>query len=211
MVMNFHISKADKNISSYKSALGKQVLSKDHPLIGIREVIATTKYGKVALANVRSKQMALIGIDVDGTASVIVELNASGKGWKVASLIAKNGNEFPAHKVYAAFVKAGYLLISGSQQSPGGMAVWKKLSKESGVNVHGWNIVTKQAVNLGDEFDDESDSHASPYMIDYMKDEKKRSKKAGDMSAKDAEAYDKEVKHLSNISKNVLLVATKSK
>jgi hypothetical protein len=209
VVVNFHISKADKNISTYKVVLGKQVLDKPHSKLGVREVIATTPYGKVALANVRKKQQALVGIDKEGKASVIVELSSEGKGWKVQSLVAVDNNEFPAHKVYAAFIKAGNMMISGSQQSPGGMSVWKKLSKENGINVYGWNKATKQPVNLGDEFDDESDSHASPYMIDYMKDERKVAAKAKELSPKDAEAFDKEIKHLSNITKNVVLVATK--
>jgi hypothetical protein len=209
VVVNFHISKSDKNISSYDDVLGKQIISKSHPQLGVKEVIANTPYGKVVIANVRKKQQALVGVDKNGKASVIVELAAEGKGWKVQSLVAVNKNEFPAHKVYAAFIKAGNMMISGSQQSPGGMSVWKKLSKEQGINVYGWNKLTKEPVNLGDEFDDESDSHASPYMIDFMKAERKSAARAKELTPKDDEAFDKEIKHLSNITKNVVLVATK--
>lgn len=208
--LNPNITKDDMDISRYQDVLGKQVLSNDHPLLIIHHIIATTAYGKVAIANVRTKQIVLVGIDKDGTATVIVDLKANGKAWQVASLIAKNGNTFPANKVYAAFVKAGNMLVSGSQQSLGGLAVWKKLSRESGISVYGWNTSTKKPINLGDTFDDDSDTHASMYAASTIKYHKILAAKDGGLSKKDSAAFDAEAKHAARTANNVLLVATKA-
>lgn len=68
-------------------------------------------------------------------------------------------NTFKAHQLYHVLIEMGYILWT-DQQSNGGHAVWRRLSKYPDVNIHGWD--GKQAVNL-DIIDDEEQMFISVF------------------------------------------------
>lgn len=166
------LKKSDKHISTFNDALDTNISEyKVSNSVPYGETLTLSKkLGKVAQGTLymgRGRYFTknvplLIGVDNDGIVSVIVELVKYGeKSYKVDLTIARDNNTFPAHKVYAGFVKLGFILVSGAQQSAGGHMIWRRLAKEPGVVVHGWDTLNKKPVNLGDDIEDESLTHAS--------------------------------------------------
>ncbi len=68
-------------------------------------------------------------------------------------------NRLRAHLFYKILIDLGYILWT-DEQSDGGHAVWRRLSKYPDVNIHGWD--GKQAVNL-DIIDDEEQMFISVF------------------------------------------------
>lgn len=88
----------------------------------------------------------------DGKVHLTLDVERFGKtgssGRQVDILAADKHNDVPAHKFYAWLIKTyNITLVSGSGQSIGGQLVWERLSKEPGINIHGW--LKGKAVNLG--------------------------------------------------------------
>lgn len=145
-------------------------------------------------------QYVLLAYDTAGKIQVAASLNKHGKSYSVDHLVSKNGSTIPAYKMYAAFVRAGFIMTS-SEQSEGGMRVWMKLSGESGVVVHGWNKATRKPVNLGAKFDDSSDTHSS--YDDFGWYSRRTVDKSFDPNDKVQLKHEKDIRH------NVILVAAK--
>ena len=54
-------------------------------------------------------------------------------------LASHKDNTLPAHKFYSHLLNKEHITaLASKNQSPGAKSVWGKLSKEKGVNIHGW-------------------------------------------------------------------------
>jgi hypothetical protein len=195
------ISKTEKKWADGHPVLGKKLT--DDPRNG--SITARGKLEGGTWLMFDSEHHDYIGPDVSarylvtalndvGKVQCTVSLNKVGKSYQISHLVAKNKSTIPAHKLYAAFVKAGNTLTTSSQ-SEGGVRVWQKLSKEPGIVVHGWNTRAREPINLGPSFDDTSDTHSN---IDAQ------------YSAHDHDDAQQR-QHEYDLEHNVLLVATTKK
>lgn len=99
-----------------------------------------------------------------------------------------------AHELYHHLITKHNKTFVTNMQSPGGHAVWKKLSKAKGVKVHGYDNKLKKGVHF--DATDHSDTHASVHDINtHMNDGVKGS--------------GKEMRHLDHIRTHISLVAHK--
>lgn len=64
------------------------------------------------------------------------------------------------HDVYHHLVNKGLTLMSDSNQSQGGIHIWKKLAQKPDVNVYGWDIKNDKPINTDEHLNDLSDTHA---------------------------------------------------
>lgn len=220
------LKKSDKNISSFIDDLNTNISEYTFATsvpYG-QSIVLTKKLGKVSQGTLYmgkgkffSKNVPLlIGVDNDGIVSVIVELVKYGeKSYKIDLTIARDNNTFPAHKVYAGFIKLGHILVSGSQQSAGGHMIWRRLAKEPGITVHGWDTVAKKAINLGDDIEDDSLTHASKADIEgrILGLKQKMRDKTIDpkQKAKIKKDYEDEIADLKYIKSRVVMVASAKK
>ena len=63
-----------------------------------------------------------------------------------------------AVSLYVFLLGLGKTLIAWTQ-SPGALAVWRKLAKQKGVNIHGWDQLKGEAVNIDPLLRDEEETH----------------------------------------------------
>ncbi len=154
----------------------------------------------------------LIGVDSNDIISVIVELVKYGSSYKVNLTIAKDNSPLPAHRVYASFIKMGNVLVSGAQQSMGGQMIWRRLAKEPGIQLHGWDTVAKKPINLGDDVEDDSYTHASrEEILDRAASLQLKIKDKSLLAAEKAKIrkqYEDEIADLKYIKTRVVLVAS---
>lgn len=135
----------------FKTVLGKPVgkdfkfmsdMSNKHKLYTIFEDSKTIEFYVVGPENV--VVMGIYAKYVSNKKSSTITIKA----------IKGKDNKLPAHKVYAHLIKKhNFIIESDKIQSYGGANIWIKLSKEPGINIHGWDSKTKEAINLGDRLD----------------------------------------------------------
>lgn len=80
----------------------------------------------------------------------------------VTKTVAKNPNiQSPVkmHDIYHHLINSGFVLMSDKTQSPGGLEVWKNLSKMPNVNVHGWDTKKNIPINSDEHLEDTEDTH----------------------------------------------------
>lgn len=217
------LKKSDKNISSFDHHLDSDIaslhMSASAPSMN-GEITLTKKLGAIPGGTLYmgkgrffSKVVpVLIGVDSNDIISVIVELAKYGSSYKVDLTIARDNNPLPAHKVYAGFVKMGNVLVSGAQQSMGGQMIWRRLAKEPGIQMHGWDTVAKKPINLGDDVEDDSYTHASREEIlgreAGLKLKMKDKSLSAEEKAKIRKQYEDEIADLKYIKTRVVLVAS---
>lgn len=67
-----------------------------------------------------------------------------------------------AHEVYHHLLNQGNILQSDDTHSLGGLHVWRKLSRMSGVNVHAWDLTNDKPINSDRYLRSIADTHAGP-------------------------------------------------
>lgn len=170
----FSFDKSDAIIKKGKIAGGSWVFTETSSLVSIKgKIIASRKEDDDNWMSddriIYGAEYALMGIDSAGKVVCIATLDKVANSYNVDHLVGKKNSSLPAFKMYAGFVRAGYILTT-SAQSEGGMKVWQKLSAEPGVVVHGWNKRDRKPINLGPKFDDYSDTHSNDEIqnqVDY--------------------------------------------
>lgn len=219
------LKKSDKHISKFSDELDATIdsLPTGNSIPYGHDLVITKKLGKVpngTLYLCKGSHFGkivpvLVAADNDGIISVIVELVKYGeKSYKVDLTIAREDNTFPAHKVYASFVKMGHILVSGAQQSVGGRMIWRRLAKEPGIVVHGWDTLNKKPVNLGD-IEDDSLTHASKEEIEGrvlgLKLKMKDKTLSAQEKAKIKKDYGDEIADLKFVKNRIVMVASVKK
>jgi hypothetical protein len=97
-------------------------------------------------------------VDHHGHVQASVNAEKKGKSHMIEMAVAKPGAN--VHKLYHHLItKHGHILTS-KEQSPGGLAIWQKLRKMGGVNVHGYHPKTGRGEHI-DIVHDTSQSHVS--------------------------------------------------
>lgn len=220
------LKKSDKHISKFSDLLDGKIsdILVSNSLPFDQDLVITKKLGKVSYGTLYMCKGShfgkmvpvLVAADNDGIISVIVELVKYGqKSYKVDLTIAREENKFPAHKVYASFVKMGFILVSGAQQSAGGHMIWRRLAKEPGVVIHGWDTVSKKPVNLGDDIEDDSLTHASREEIEGrvlgLKLKMKDKTISPEQKAKIKKDYEEEIADLKFVKNRIVMVASAKK
>jgi hypothetical protein len=97
---------------------------------------------------------------VDHTGHVDSSLTAikNGKAHDVDMVVSKPGAG--VHKLYHHLITKHNVILTSSEQSPGGLLVWKKIRKMGGVNVHGYHPKTGKGAAV-DILKHPEDSHVS--------------------------------------------------
>ena len=169
---NFKDSTKDKNWLS-RGLVGSKRDSSDFESQGYRKIgrITAAKSGKkVDLYKRRSKSWDgdtshYVGHDPEtGTVTHSVS-GYNNKGGGLTNIAATSGGGHPVkmHDVYHHILKRGHQTsLVGDNQSTGAIGVWNKLSKKSGMTIHGWS--KGKPVNLGKFSNDaDEDETHTPY------------------------------------------------
>lgn len=88
-----------------------------------------------------------------------------------------------AHELYHHLMDRGHIIESDTDQTPGGLHIWKKLSRMPGVNVHGWDTHKNVPVNSDRYLRDTSDTHTSDSDLKDSPDMETYQKKANNKHA----------------------------
>lgn len=67
------------------------------------------------------------------------------------NLASHSSNKLKAHDFYHHLLKHHLTALVADQQSPGGKAVWEKLSKKRDINIHGWSNGKPINVKFGED------------------------------------------------------------
>lgn len=136
-------------------------------------------------------------VDHEGKIAAHVNMSRQGKAHKVEMSVASPGAG--VHKLYHHLVSKHGHIITSDVQSPGGLAIWQKMRRMGGVNVHGYHKKTGRAQHVDIVHRPEL-SHVS-----YDELEKFRRTKGGTMKQRKAEYADLKK------TKNMMLVAHKDR
>ncbi len=82
----------------------------------------------------------------------------TGKAHKVDMAVATPGAGI--HKLYHHLITKHDHIITSDEQSPGGLAIWKKMHKKGGINIHGYHSKSGKGENI-DIARHPEDSHVS--------------------------------------------------
>lgn len=76
---------------------------------------------------------------------------------KIDTLSASKQSKIRAHKFYEILIKKMDMTLVTDQQSEGGKRVWMKLSRISGIDVHGWDPEENKAINIDGKLNKETE------------------------------------------------------
>ena len=93
--------------------------------------------------------------------------------------------------------------------------IWRRLAKEPGIVVHGWDTLNKKPVNLGDDIEDDSLTHASKGEIEGrvlgLKLKMKDKTLSAQEKAKIKKNYGDEIADLKFVKNRIVMVASAKK
>ena len=121
-------------------------------------------------------------VDHEGNVAAHVNMSRQGKAHKVEMAVANPGAG--VHKLYHHLVTKHDHIITSDVQSPGGLAIWQKMRRMGGVNVHGYDKKTGRAQHV-DLIHRPELSHVSQGELDRF-----RRTKGGTMKQRKAEYKD---------------------
>lgn len=114
----------------------------------------------------------------------------SAPGAEEVSVLTANNRSLGAHHLYQHLVTKHNKIISSNDQSPGARKVWANVGKHKGVNIHGYDPISKTTFHMKPTDDEEYTDRDNKEVNIIKADRKLTAPRSKDRSAHDAELED---------------------